>query len=250
LTRQKAELEERLDLVTNEYQKLRESVDKSGDGKRPSVMPVGADPLGHIWSETDLDKEVKHARGLRQFCITHANGVEDDKGVFHSPEEIAEWRAGEQFSQAKSHFDGLARQEWPELFDQKTPEYQRAAAMLRELEGPNGAAMLNYCLGLAIEGMKARDARKLAAAGSNGNGADKRKADLDQRFLRPRVPAAPHTANPPSRAVEPSSKKQVNEAMKDLVADPDGGADALARVFAARSEAAGSRANPRAPVTV
>jgi hypothetical protein len=152
-----------------------------------------------------------------------------------------------QYTQTRSHFDGLAQQEWPELFDRKTPEYQRAAAMLQELEGPNGAAMLNYCLGLAIEGMKSRDARKLAANGKNGNGADKPKGDLDQRFLRPRVPIAPHTAGPTSRSSEPSSKKKVDEAMTNIV-EQGGSRESLVAAIRARREALPQNLSPKSPV--
>jgi len=51
----------------------------------------------------------------------------------------------------KQHFDTLARQGWPELFDKDTKEYQLGQAILSEFPAVKGSPRAMYAVGLTIE---------------------------------------------------------------------------------------------------
>jgi hypothetical protein len=132
----------------------------------------------------------------------------------------------------------------PEMFDKSKPEYQEAVAYVYKYPFLTVIPEANRALALLIEGRKALQAKATAK-----NGQRKPTRDIDERvFTTPRVPIAPHTPEPPSRESKPSSQKRYNEAMSRLVNDPDGGAENLADVFAAREAADKTRPTTRSPV--
>jgi hypothetical protein len=232
-----------------------------------SAAPRNSDPLGHIRSEQDLNKELARARAVMDYCDANPEGVtaqdKDGNDVFRSPQELDRWRREaekvvlnaplrldsiRQFTSQRTQYDTVARETWPELFPKKgetTPEYLYAVNVLREFPQLANHPQANFVLGMLVEGRKALDARVKAEAPNTKhqtpNGEQKQRAISDVAFNTPRVPLAPHSASAPNRNGNSASpRKKVDEAVNDLMADPDGGSAALAQVFNAKDAAASS----------
>jgi hypothetical protein len=277
LTRKNSELEEQLDVV---HSRLRELEGKEHGGADPAAttaIPSTTSGLDYIGDERTLNQEVTKARSLIAWCNENADGVtvtENSAEKFVDPKEVAAWknraemvllgsaeRRGEirKYAEESRQYDNIARQAWPELFDKQSEEYQLAGTLLETYPQIKSLPSKNYALGLLIEGMKSlntrvQDAAKRVATGNgNGNGVTRgnEHRDISERAFEARVPLAPHTPGPPTREVVPSSHKRLNEAMDQLVADPDGSVANLANVLSAMDESKGvRRAGTRAPVKV
>jgi hypothetical protein len=251
LTRQRNEAREQAEKAEKREQELIARLEKL-EGKKEQeehAAPIGTGRLSHIKDEESLSKEVAKANAIIEWCDINPNGANDDKGEFIEPEQVAAMRRNSEkvilnaperrdqirtFTSAKSKFDALAREELPEMFDRATQEYQWAANLKSQFPWIKEIPQGEYSIGLLVEGIKAREAR-IKRNGEKPKEAKPR--DISPRAFEPRVPIAPHTANPPSREVRPSPKTKQNEAMADLIKDPDGSAESLARVFAADEEA-------------
>jgi hypothetical protein len=273
LTRQKSEALEKLDTASREIQDLRNKLaqyESSTRGPASPVPPIAESPLANIVSEPQLDQEVRTAERAVAWCDLNDQGVmaEDGSGYYTdkngnqmTPERVSEIRRNaermilyapqrrneiKQFTEARTAWDNRTRELWPELDDQRTPEFQQLVAMhqsypvLRYL--PEG----NYVAGLLIEGLRQAEAK---AAQKNGQRVPaKAHREIDERAFSPRIPIAPSTPTPPTRQVTPSSRQQLNEAMSNLVKDTDGSVESLSKVFGAMEKARATRPTSKTPV--
>ena len=261
LTAQKTELENRL---RHSEQAIADLTAKLGNGSieppKEDERPLTFDNLAYIKDETHLDKELAFASKIIEFCDRNADGFQSgDK--FVTPEEIAaDRRKAEmtvmwgpnrriqlrdervnqaQFMTVKQNFDNMTREVMPDIFKEGTPENQEFNQLKQLYPILDALPMGTYAAALMIEGGRAIDARR------SSNGAPQRQhRDINEAAFRPRVPLAPHTANPPTREASPSSAKQVNEAMSNLVKDQDGSAESLASVFAAMQKSESKTPKP------
>jgi hypothetical protein len=253
LTRQKSELQSKLDAAYAQAEEMRQQLEHI-QGKQQQAAGIttpSVGRLGWIGSERQLIQEVSKANAVIEWCDQNPDGVTTGSGEneqYVEPETIAHWRREaekvvlnapirreelREFSSAQNYYVGLVQENWPELLDQRSPEYQMAVAILQRYpflaQTPQGI----YAAGLAIEGAKSLDARNAAKA----NGQKQQHRDIDERAFGPRVPLSPHVANPPTRTATPSSKQRLNEAMSNLVKDTDGSATSVAAAFSAMDAA-------------
>ncbi len=213
-----------------------------------------ASHLSYVTNEKQLNQEIGKAETLIKWCNSNSDGVEGNDGKFIDPKTIAGWKSEAElvmlsapnrrqelrdYGAEKNHFDTLAKQAWPEMFDKDTKEYQLKESILSEFPGIRNSPRASYAVGLAIEGMKQVQRRAEAAKGRNGETA--KHKDIDERVFAPRVPLAPHTPEPPSREGKTSSQKKLQDAMVHLRDDPDGSAQSLAAVLSAEEELAGAK---------
>jgi hypothetical protein len=251
LTRQRSELQAQLGESVREIETLRAQLGQHQ--AQASAMPIpSANPrLAGITSEPQLNAYVGEAEAIIDWIDANKNGVVIGEGTkeekYLSPDELADKRKECEkivqgapnrrdeiriFTGAQQHYNHLAAQAWPELFDPRSQEHQVAAAILADFPYIAQSPKAAYALGLVIEGAKALDSR----IAKNGQPA-KQHRDIDERAFAPRVPIAPHTPEPPTRTATPSSKQRLNEAMSNLVTDVDGSVESLAKVFGAMSDA-------------
>lgn len=256
LTRQKSELEGKLDTYSERLQQLESQQRQS----QPAIDPLQVAFSGPTpWmpdqetseSYQKVSTELSKATATIAFCNENPEGVNvtNAKGEqeFIEPERIAQWKsvaeayvaparaekvviereAKHAFKSQKAQFDAIAQQSWPEMFDPRTPEYQEAQGLLRAYPWLNGMPNQAMAVGLIIEGNKSWQSRLTKNGNGNGNGQQPTPPpvhrDLDPRILgTPRVPLAPHTSDPSGRETQRSSQQQFNDAMAKHVADPDG----------------------------
>jgi hypothetical protein len=263
LTRQKSELQTKLDAVYAENQEMRQYLEQV-QGKQQQTTraaPAGVGRLSWIASEQQLQQEVAKADSVIEWCDLHPEGATTGSGEneeYIEPETIAGWRREaeklvihapmrreelQKFGQAQNYYNGLVQENWPEILDQRSPDHQMAVAILQFYPWLQSTPQAWYAAGLVIEGAKALEAR---AGKANGQ---RQHRDIDERAFAPRVPLAPHSANPPTRSATPSSKQRLNEAMSNLVKDSDGSSTSLADVFGALEGARpGQRTSGKTPV--
>lgn len=269
LTRKNSELESKLDAAVNELSTLRKQSERVESGK--DVPIPSASPLSYIGDEQTLDAELSKANGIVKWCNENPDGLsmtdESGREIFHSPKDVERWRNDanvvvnnaanrrlelQRWNYERNHFDGMAREICPKLFDKTSEEYQEATAMLQQFPGIKASPRVNYALAIAVEGAKSVQTRFKQKLNGNGNSAPPAKrGDINPIvFNTPRVPIAPHTAEPPSVQSKPSSKQKFNDAMSDLVKDQDNNLNHLARAFAAIEESNRTRPTPKSPVKV
>jgi hypothetical protein len=262
LTRQKGELQDKLDAEAAKAEELRQKLAQYEGRQQQQGPPVPSDigRLGWITTEQQLAQEYNKAQSVIDWCDKNETGqyltdeqIADpykesvEKGEL-LPEEakartVAFWRREadrlvttapmrreelRQYAAVRNHYDGLVKQSWPELLDKSSPDYQIAQSIKAQYPFLTSMPQGDYAVALLIEGAKAVDARNAA-----GNGQRRQHRDIDERAFGPRVPISPHVANPPTRTAAPSSKQRLNEAMDNLVKDPDGSATSLANAFGA-----------------
>lgn len=259
LTRQKAELEAKVQAY--------EQTVAQQQAPQPHPVPSANQRLAHISDEYTLNTEIAKATQIMEWCDANADGLttqgQDGTEKYHDSAEVNKWRREAEkvvldapqrrdeirlFSVARTQYDQIAQQVWPELFDKSTPEHQAAAQLLAQYPNIRSSPQANYAAGLVIEGVRSLITRL------NANGQQRttpRQGDIDERaFTTPRVPMAPHSPEPPSREATPSSKRRLNEALNRLQNDPDGSAESLAAAFAAMDATKRTRAHSRSPVRV
>jgi hypothetical protein len=259
LTRKNSELEMQLDTVFNENKTLKEQL----EGKAAPAVPSSTG-LSHIATERQLNQEVAQAEAIIDWCDQNAEGVrvqEDGGEKFIDSQEVAKWKRKaekvtrlaplrlkelESHTQTQTYFDGLAKQAWPELFDKRSKEYQLAQSILSEFPSVKTSPQANWAVGLVVEGMKSLQGR--TQKGQQPAATQPKHRDIDERAFAPRVPLAPHTAEPPSREATPSAHKRLKEATSALLADPDGSVGSLAKVFGVLNEARASGGRQRVSV--
>jgi hypothetical protein len=263
LTRQKSELQNKLDAVYAENEQIRQYLAQQQEQQQPAAgtKPPSVGRLGWIKSEQQLAQEVSNADEVIEWCDRNAEGVTTGSGEneeYVDSEKIARWRREaeklvlhapmrreelQKFGQAQNYYNGLVQENWPEILDQRSPDHQMAVAILQFYPWLQQTPQAWYAAGLVIEGAKALEAR--TAGKANGQ---RQHRDIDERAFAPRVPLAPHTANPPTRTGTPSSKQRLNEAMSNLVKDSDGSSSSLADVFGAIEGARPHRTGGKTPV--
>jgi len=248
LTRQKSELQSKLDAAYAQNQEMLRHLEQI-QGKQEqtaAAAPQSVGRLGWIRSEEQLAKEVAQADSIIEWCDENAEGATIGSGEeekYHDSEQISKWRREaeklvlhapirreelQRFGAAQNYYTGLVQENWPEILDPKTPDHQMAVAILQFYPWLQSTPQAWYAAGLVIEGAKALEARNAGKA--NGQ---RQHRDIDERAFAPRVPLSPHVANPPTRTATPSSKQRLNEAMSNLVKDPDGSATSVAAAFGA-----------------
>jgi hypothetical protein len=245
LTRQKAELEAKLDAVAAENHKLRTAQQKEEPGNHPAPLVGGNLPA--------IQQELATIDATLEWCDNNAEGGEigeGDKTQYFDAKAIRAWRRDaelkrqkfvvaeqkelERLAGVREQADQQAISLWPEMFDKSKPEYQEAVAIIRQYPFITSIPEANYALGMMIEG-----SRSLKTKATKKGQPQKQHRDIDERvFSTPRVPIAPHTPEPPTRESTPSSQKQLNEAMSSLVKDSDGSTESVAAVFAAQDKRA------------
>ena len=277
LTRQRSELEKQLDERDSKLEELEAKLqrfEKNGSAPEATIPQVGPWMPDKETAETysDLSAKKKTAEATLAWCDKYTEGVnvtENGQQRFVAPEEILaarrkaemdlmeinpeikvlEREAKTTFRQQKAEFDKATYHFWPEFQDKRSPEYQELQSISREFPTIAATPAGQYYIGLAIEGRKSLEAKLAAAKNGNGNGSPQKRKDIDPKvFTTPRVPIAPHTAEPPTRESVPSSQKRMKEANDSLLNDPDGSAESLARVFQAREEVTNNRPSSRSPV--
>lgn len=273
LTRQKSERDSQIDTLFQQVTDLKGKAEKQNGDADKAAVPSAGGWLPNVTNERQLDQEVSKARDLVEWCNENAEGVtsgEGDNQKFVSPKEIAGWKTRaemvligaeprrrelREFSSNRDKYDVLAKQAWPELFDNSTEEYQLGQSLLEANPELKLRVDRNYALGLLLEGVKSLHGRvqaaaKQVAANGNGNAVRTGRRDIDPRAFEARVPLAPGGPEAPTREVVPSSHKKLNEAMTQLVADPDGSVSSLANALGALDEMKRTRAGSRTPVKV
>jgi hypothetical protein len=264
LTRQKSELAAKLDAAAAEREELRKKLEQFEGKQQQPIVPTGIGRLGWISSEQQLAQEYAKAQGVMDWCDQNPQGAtvgEGENEKYYDPETIAGWRREaeklvmtapmrreelRQYSTARNYYDGLVKQAWPELLDQTTQDYQIAEAIRQQYPVLRHLPQGDYVVGLLVEGAKSLDARNA----KNGQQPPKQHRDIDERAFAPRVPLSPHTANPPTRTAAPSSKQRLNEAMDNLIKDPDGSETSVAAAFGALDAARPhQRPTAKTPVT-
>lgn len=277
LTRARSRLEGQVDEISAERDELKAKLESF---EKKTAAPVATIPQVGPWmpdqetadTYSDLSQKKIAAEARVKWCNAHSDGVnivENGQQKFMEPDEIASLRseanmvlmevnpeikviereAKQAFKQHKVTFDNAAYEFWPDLADKKTPDYQEAQSIMKEFPTIAATPAGLYYVGLAIEGKRSLEAK--LAAKKNGKNGTKPRRDIDPKvFTTPRVPIAPHTAEPPTRESVPSSSKKITEATNSFMADQDGSAESLARVFQARDEAAEVRPRHNSPVKV
>jgi hypothetical protein len=279
LTRKTHQLESQLDSALDRIKELEGEGGKRAKQKSDEPFVPSASPwLAHVKSESQLNTELAKARSVIEWCDANPDGAgltdesideaykkayndgnltqeealsksiakwrrESEKAILDAPQRREEIRG---YNGARGHFDGMARQIWPELFDKSSEDYQVAQQLLGQFPSIKGSPQANYAIGLVIEGARSLQARMAQVEGKNGGKAHR---DISERAFEPRVPLAPHTAEPPSREATPSSQKVLNEAMSNLVSDVDGGSASLAAAFGAMDQVQKTRASGRTRVS-
>jgi len=280
LTRQKSELNEKLDQAHREAEELRQRLAKheGQQPQQPGPRIPGQNRLHWVSDLGQLEQQTNLAANMIDWCDQNESGegladeqiaaaykqdVEDGKLL---PEEakaktIALWRREAdkvvrdapqrekeltKFMSLRSQAEVNAREAWPEMFKDGTQQNNialqviQANPILRSL--PDGL----FITGLLMEGFENLQKRKPGLAIPQTNGAAAPTAvraatrvhkDIDERAFAPRVPIAPHVANPPTRPVTQSSKAKLDEASSNLIKDVDGSPESLAKVFAALDNA-------------
>src|SRR5262245_7832822 len=269
LTRQKWEAEKKADQLfqlAQEQQAKLEAFEGKGGPQGP-MIPSGTGRLAYVTDERQLGQEVAKAESIIDWCDQNAEGATTGTGEnekYIDAAEITRWRRQAEkvvlsapqrrdeirsFHAQRAHFDGLAQDLWPAIFDESSEQHQIAQAILAQFPVIRDSPQAHYAVGLVIEGAMSLEKRAPKGAQPNG-GEPKVRRDISPRAFEPRVPIAPATPAPPSREATPSLRKQVNEAMSNLVNDPDGSAASLAAAFAAMDKAKRSTADSRSPVKV
>jgi hypothetical protein len=280
LTRQRNEALDRVDELQRKVAAYEgTAAEPSQDGGTAAPVPGASPWLRYITDERQLRTEVAKAESLIDWCDANPEGTglsdqavdpqyllkynkgeltqeeaaqktvakwrrEADKIVRGAPERREELR---EYGAVRNQTETLARQAWPEMFDKRTEEYQLAQNLLRQFPFLTSLPQANYAVGLLIEGAKTLQGKLDRAQGKNGTQTPRHR-DISERVFEPRVPLAPHTAEPLSREVKPSSHKRLNEAMSNLVKDVDGSSSSLAAAFAALDATRNTRAGSRTPV--
>jgi hypothetical protein len=275
LTRQKSELQSKLDEASAREQQLLEHLTQlqQREQEQFSAAPGGPGPLGHIRSSGQLEREVASAEANLAWCDLNRDGIltpdgsdyaivteGPSKGQKATPELVAEWRKAaeqkilfaprrakelERFELARNQYDQLAASEWPELTNPQSIEYKTAVQLLKQFPFLAGLPEANYAVGLILDGMKLQNARQQSR---NGQLRPKAHRDISESAFSPRVPIAPSAPEAPIRSVAPSSRKQLDEAMSNLTKDVDGSVESLANVFNAMDKARATRPTSRTQV--
>jgi hypothetical protein len=257
LTRQKSELEQQLAYQQQLIQQLsQQQQEAQPQEERAPVGPL-VNPLADVQDEQELDRRLSMAQKALRWLNANKDGY-DAGDKFVTPEEIAKDLATAQetimwaptrrielrddqlrtasFWQQKNQWDQAVAQFMPDVFKEGTPEFNQAIQYFQNYPILHSMPQGVYAAALMIEGEKALKSRV------SPGGTQKAHRDISEKAFSPRVPIAPHTANPPTRAARPSSQAQLNEAMSNLVNDPDGSTESLAKVFGALSK------TPKRPV--
>jgi hypothetical protein len=246
LTRQKKEAQERADKLEAELEKVRaEGEKRASDQKaKEDVVPASKE-------QSDLEGKLSLAKSTVAWCKENSDGgtlEHDGKEVYLDADEVSRFQefyqdevlritpelviakreARQHFQAERSNADSQAKRNWPDMFDRSKEDYQIAQNLVREFPPIANYPYANYVVGLVIEGIKSLKAREPQSNGS------KKHRDISERAFEPRVPIAPHSANPPSRDVRPSPTKKYDQAMSTLV--KEGGRDNLVAALAAMDE--------------
>jgi hypothetical protein len=276
LTRQKSELQGKLDAAFQQNQELLQQLQQIQGAQTAQAGPAvpGQSRLQWIRNEVDLDREINAAKNMVDWCDSNESGEgltdeqisplyrdavsngdlmpeeakaktialwrrEADKVVRDGPQRKDEIRAYQDY---QSRYTESAKAMFPTIFDENNVDHKAAMQLIKD--NPVLATMPDKMLiaGLLVEGYKSVIAR-------NGQQPQRQHRDIDERAFGPRVPLAPHSANPPTRPASPSSKQKLDEATSNLIKDVDGSASSVAKMFAALESARPSqRPSPRTPV--
>lgn len=269
LTRKKHELETTVEGYESKLGELKDRLASLEKGEQPTVPSGLGSALSKVSTERDVQKQVEVARSALQWLDDHDSDggisvTDNGQERFIEPAEIKKIRRQhenvvrdaplrlreiEKHEKAKAEFDQFSNVLWPELEKRDSQERQIASAYRDKYPILNALPEGSYVIGLLVEGAKSVHAR-IEAAKKNGEGnGQKERKDISPRAFEPRVPIAPSTSEPPVPKAKPSTAKKVDEAMTNLINDPDGSASSLAKVFAAEDE--GRRQSPsRTPVRV
>jgi len=236
LTRQRSQLEKQLEERDGKIEELSEKLskfEKNGQAPVATIPQVGAwMPSKEVAEEySELSQKKEAAKATIKWCDRNKDGVQvvrDGQQVFMDADEIATYRqeaqeklleiapdiavlertAKQEFRKQKGDYDKIAYTFWPDLANKRSELYQEANAIKAEFPTVAASPAADYYIGLAIEGRKSLEAKIAAAKNGNGKSPQKPKGDIDPKvFTTPRVPIAPHTAEPPTREYAIVSKK-------------------------------------------
>jgi hypothetical protein len=241
--------------------------------KQPEPQPAtatarpGKDVFADIQDINQLQEVVSMQRQVRDWCMDHPEGVVVNEGQANekviSPEEVRKTLIGAtrmiedapvaaQRIQMRQQWNGLARAEWPELFDTKSNVHQTAQQFLKEHPGIAESPARDFVLGLMVEGWKAYQPRMEAAMrGQQPNGAAQANGKIPEALKR-KIPPIPKTQapNPPRGSRVPSPIKNAAAAVERVVAEgasPESVQDAIAAIERQNAASGGARRTP-APV--
>lgn len=265
-TRRLEEKDDELAQLRAELEKSKTVAEPAGD--KPAAQPVG---LENVRSERDLNKVVRDAQALLEWCDANAEGITTGEGEsqkFIAPEEVAKWRRNAErallnapekrvqlrdFTAQRQQVDAGTYAIVPELFDKESELHKSALEILKIEPAIANRADANLILAAYTLGRAELEKRAVALKakngaarnGDNGNGANhddgnEHPEDIpailspEARRLRAQVPIAPVTPRAPSSG-EPSGgrSKRFKDAMQNLAADPDGGTGSLSAALSA-----------------
>ena len=235
-TRQKGDLERKLQAAEAERQQLKGEVDRYKSIPPPEVpLPVVVnpnDPAGNILNETQLEQAHREARFLRRWCEDNPEGgtlqVADGKGSYQtrefSPEQVRTMkRAAEddleehlpkrrEYLRAEQASTAEALKEFPWLSDQSTPQFRLFKQALANYPTIRLNPDWAKATAIFVEGLEARQARLVAAA--------KPPALPKIKNAPPKVPGAPASA-PPRVGPQGAIDAQIAAAEKEYKATPN-----------------------------
>jgi hypothetical protein len=235
-TRQKGDLERKLQAAEAERQQLKGEVDRYKSIPPPEApLPVvvnPTDPAGNILSEAQLEQAHREARFLRRWCEDNPEGgtlqVPDGKGSYQtrefSPEQVRTMkRAAEddleehlpkrrEYLRAEQTSTAEALKEFPWLSDQSTPQFRLFKQALANFPAVRLNPDWARATAIFVEGLEARQARLVAAA--------KPPALPKIKNAPPKVPGAPASA-PPRVGPQGALDAQIAAAEKEYKATPN-----------------------------
>jgi hypothetical protein len=237
-TRQKGDLERKLQEAEAERQQLRGEVDRYKSAPLPETpLPVvvnQADPAGHILNEAQLEQAHKQARFFRRWCEDNPEGgtlqVPDGKGGYQTREFSGEQvrtmkRAAEddleehlparrEYLRTEQAQTASAIKEFPWLADQRSPQFTKFKQALAGFPAIRLNPDWARATAIFVEGLEAREARLLAASAAKSPALPKPKTPP------PKVLGAPASA--PAR-VGPRGKfdTDIAAAQKEYEANPN-----------------------------
>lgn len=193
--------------------------------RKPEVVvaPSADNPLAHIESVADLEKEWKQAKEVARWAEDLLDDPSIDEGVEVGDRKVTKAEvkqimrnakrtledqipARARFLQAREQHRQIAYQDMPYLKDKNSPEYQRVQASFKEFPWLAQVPNAEYLIGMALEGEKALAARKAAAS-------------KPAPKVAPKPPAsqtAPAAAAPKPKTAESAKGKSIDAQIAEL----------------------------------
>jgi len=189
LTARAKSAEEQASILEAKVKELEAKVAQPPPAPEPEVVVAGIDQSDLTIKATNnaaLDKLQQDANAVLSLYENHEDSItraiardEDTVNIGGQDMKVAELRAMKKeatkhitqyiparrkFIAEKTQFDAEAKKEFPSLFDSRSQEYQDLQAIKRQYPALNSVPGLANWIGYALEGMKVRREKQVAAA--------------------------------------------------------------------------------------